>query len=206
MFNKNFKRIRSSQGYSQKQLAEFLNISPQSVSKWETGEALPSIEFLPRMAELFECKIDDFFVECDNGDVDVDLIKRYLELEAKIFKKEIENEEYFEEIKGFTLHHLQIKCFLNSLKARKTLKKTKLLSFLNCNEITVNEILMLLLDCEIISPLDEHDLYLINSDIIRGMCMMLTLFVETQKMDKNTPRTNKEIYELAQKIKTELDD
>ena len=37
MFNDNLKRIRLKSGLSQKQLAEYLSISSQSVSKWETG-------------------------------------------------------------------------------------------------------------------------------------------------------------------------
>jgi S-DNA-T family DNA segregation ATPase FtsK/SpoIIIE len=61
MFNERFKAIRKNSGKTQKELAEFLNISPQSVSKWETGEALPGIEYLPLMAKFFSCSINAFF-------------------------------------------------------------------------------------------------------------------------------------------------
>ena len=61
MFNERFKSIRQASGKTQKDLAEFLNISPQSVSKWEKGEALPSIEYLPLMAKFFGCSINVFF-------------------------------------------------------------------------------------------------------------------------------------------------
>lgn len=63
MFNERFKAIRQASGKTQKELAEFLNISPQSVSKWEKGEALPSIEYLPLMAKFFGCSINVFFEE-----------------------------------------------------------------------------------------------------------------------------------------------
>ena len=61
MFNERFKAIRKNSGRTQKELAEFLNISPQSVSKWENGEALPGIEYLPLMAKFFSCSIAAFF-------------------------------------------------------------------------------------------------------------------------------------------------
>ena len=51
MFNHNLKALRLKSGLSQKQVADFLSVTPQSVSKWEKGEALPSIDFLPKLAE-----------------------------------------------------------------------------------------------------------------------------------------------------------
>ena len=62
-FRTNFKRLRQRSGLSQRAVAEALgNLSPQSVSKWERGEALPNIEYLPLLAEAFSCEIGEFFV------------------------------------------------------------------------------------------------------------------------------------------------
>ncbi len=63
MFNQSLKRIRKSANKTQAELAKRLNISPQSVSKWESGEALPSIAFLPEMADFFNCCVNTFFSE-----------------------------------------------------------------------------------------------------------------------------------------------
>ena len=60
MFHNNLKALRLKCGLSQRQVADFLNVSPQSVSKWEKGESFPSIEFLPQMAECFGCDINAF--------------------------------------------------------------------------------------------------------------------------------------------------
>ena len=60
MFKKKLKEIRMQNGLTQKEVAEYLCISPQSISKWENGEATPSIEFLPKLSELFNCSIYDF--------------------------------------------------------------------------------------------------------------------------------------------------
>ncbi len=55
------KQLRSSKGDTQEQLASALQISFQSVSKWETGVASPDIAFLPQIAEYFGVTIDDLF-------------------------------------------------------------------------------------------------------------------------------------------------
>ena len=52
-----------------------MNISPQSVSKWENGDALPSILFLPKLAECFGCDINDFFAVADVSNYDLKMLK-----------------------------------------------------------------------------------------------------------------------------------
>jgi transcriptional regulator with XRE-family HTH domain len=46
-------------GYTQADIAEFLNISKAAVSKWEKGHSLPEINYLARLAVLFDVTIDD---------------------------------------------------------------------------------------------------------------------------------------------------
>ena len=62
-FNEHLKRIRKVSKTTQQDLAEYLSISVQSVSKWEKGTALPSIEFLPKIAEFYNCSVNVFFSE-----------------------------------------------------------------------------------------------------------------------------------------------
>ena len=61
MISETLKTLREEVGFSQNFVAEELNISPQSISKWERGEALPSIEYLPKLAKLFGVTIDELF-------------------------------------------------------------------------------------------------------------------------------------------------
>ncbi len=63
MFNEHLKRIRKVNRITQQELADYLNISVQSVSKWEKGTALPTIEFLPKIAEFYNCSVNVFFSE-----------------------------------------------------------------------------------------------------------------------------------------------
>lgn len=50
---KKIKQLRNDKGDTQEQLAQALQISFQSVSKWETGTASPDIALLPRIAEYY---------------------------------------------------------------------------------------------------------------------------------------------------------
>ncbi len=49
---------RRKSGLSQENLAELLNVSRQAVSKWETGDALPEVNKLSRLAQIFGVTTD----------------------------------------------------------------------------------------------------------------------------------------------------
>ena len=53
-------QLRKSNGLSQEQLAEKLEVSRQAVSKWESGTSSPDIEKLAFISELFEVSTDYF--------------------------------------------------------------------------------------------------------------------------------------------------
>lgn len=52
-------RLRSREGLSQEEVAEKLNVSRQSVSKWETGQSVPELEKLLALSELYHVSLDD---------------------------------------------------------------------------------------------------------------------------------------------------
>lgn len=58
---KKIRQLRFKAGLTQEQLAEQMGVVPQSVSKWETGAAMPDISLLPLIAETFGVTIDDLF-------------------------------------------------------------------------------------------------------------------------------------------------
>ena len=50
--------LRKKNGWSQEELAEKLNISRQSVSKWESGASLPDIDKIIALSSLFGVSTD----------------------------------------------------------------------------------------------------------------------------------------------------
>ncbi len=53
------KTLRNRFGNTQDDLASFLGISPQSVSKWERDEGYPDITLLPRIAGYYHVSVDE---------------------------------------------------------------------------------------------------------------------------------------------------
>lgn len=50
--------LRAGKKWTQEQLAEKLEISPQAISKWENGKAVPEVPMLCAMSGLFNCSVD----------------------------------------------------------------------------------------------------------------------------------------------------
>lgn len=48
-------------GYSQKQLADMLQIDRTAVSKWEVGVAKPRAEILKKLSEIFKCSMEELW-------------------------------------------------------------------------------------------------------------------------------------------------
>lgn len=64
-------------GYTQESLAEKLNISPQAVSKWETGAGLPEASTLIELSTLFGTSVDAL-LQCGPRDTVGDFMTRNL--------------------------------------------------------------------------------------------------------------------------------
>lgn len=58
--------LRKERGYTQEQISMFLNVTPQAVSKWETGNALPDTALLPVLAKVLEVSIDILLTGSDS--------------------------------------------------------------------------------------------------------------------------------------------
>ncbi|WP_435790305.1 helix-turn-helix domain-containing protein [Clostridium sp.] len=76
-FSERLQLLRKEKGLSQEQLAELLNVSRQSVSKWESGQTYPETDKLIILSDLFEITLDyllrDKNTECvANIDVESD--------------------------------------------------------------------------------------------------------------------------------------
>ena len=52
------KKLRKQKDMTQEQLAEYLNISPQAISRWEINSTLPDITLIPMLANIFDVTTD----------------------------------------------------------------------------------------------------------------------------------------------------
>lgn len=62
-FATKLQEIRTEHGISQEELAEMLNVSRQSVSKWERGKGYPEIDKLIHISERFGVSLDELLKE-----------------------------------------------------------------------------------------------------------------------------------------------
>ena len=70
-FNEKLQLLRKEKGYSQEQLADLLDVSRQSVSKWELGTTYPEMDKLLMICKIFNVTLDDL----TNDEVDKSALK-----------------------------------------------------------------------------------------------------------------------------------
>ena len=183
MFHENLKNLRLKKGLSQKQLADHLNISPQSISKWEKGIALPSIEFLPPLADCLCCEINDFFANNSKSiSFEYRSINTFLRLEYDEIYGE---EEKTKQLATFTKENPYIfeatMAFCNKIKEYKILKQKNIQALLNCSAENAKAFMQLLVSLELLEKLDIEDSYFVIKSSVDGLIILM--------------RTQKKLYE-----------
>ena len=84
-FGDNLRKLRKNKGISQEQLAEKVNVSRQSVSKWENGEAYPEMNNILELCKIFKCNINDLV---NDKIVDLDSLDEEVKMSIVKLKKE----------------------------------------------------------------------------------------------------------------------
>ena len=64
-FNEKLIKLRKEKALSQEELGEKLNVTRQTVSKWELGQTTPDMDKLIEMAKLFNVTTDELLKETD---------------------------------------------------------------------------------------------------------------------------------------------
>ncbi len=68
---KNISELRKAKGVKQDELARFVGVTAQAVSKWENG-GVPDTELLPKIAEFFNVSIDELFGRQNSISIDIE--------------------------------------------------------------------------------------------------------------------------------------
>ena len=84
-FGENLYNLRKAAKMSQEKLAEKMDVTRQSVSKWENGESYPEMEKIMKLCEVFHCKINDLVHE---NMVDIDSLDEDIKMSVVKFKEE----------------------------------------------------------------------------------------------------------------------
>lgn len=59
MFSENIKKLRESEGLTQKDLAKKIGVTYQTIGHWETGRRKPTFDKLIKLSKIFEISIDE---------------------------------------------------------------------------------------------------------------------------------------------------
>jgi transcriptional regulator with XRE-family HTH domain len=89
-------QLRKQSGWSQENLAEVLNVSRQSVSKWESGNSIPDLNKILKMAEIFGVTTDYLLkdeiesIQSETLDLDNQMVKLSMEEVNKYVEDKIQ--------------------------------------------------------------------------------------------------------------------
>ena len=83
--------LRKEKGWSQEKLAEQINVSRQSISKWESGQVLPEIEKIIELSKIFQVTTDYLLLD-ENSE----------KSSTTVILKE-DKDKYYKEVKSFGL-------------------------------------------------------------------------------------------------------
>ena len=81
---------RKSNGWSQEDLAEKMNVSRQAISRWENGTALPDSSNILQLSKLFDVTSDYLLNDDYESDNDIPCLKetnKVLDTQKKNYKK-----------------------------------------------------------------------------------------------------------------------
>ena len=84
-FGENLYNLRKAAKMSQEKLAEKMEVTRQSVSKWENGESYPEMEKIMKLCDIFHCKINDLVHE---NMADIDSLDEDIKMSVVKFKEE----------------------------------------------------------------------------------------------------------------------
>ena len=89
-FNNKLYNLRKQKGLSQEELANRLNVSRQTVSKWEVGDSTPDMEKPIAISDLFEISLDELVMDKASAHIKQNAVKSELlsELKEKVLTDE----------------------------------------------------------------------------------------------------------------------
>ncbi|MBO4638018.1 MAG: helix-turn-helix transcriptional regulator [Clostridiales bacterium] len=147
------KELRKEKGITQEQLADKLNVSRRTVSRWETGSNMPDLDVLVELADYYDVDLRDIF----NGK------RREENMDAELKDTLLQAADYTNELKRTILKRMNIMFLLGTIAMIVYIivifvvpdKDTPVMSFVE-GVILGSSAGLLLIGCLITSPFAER--------------------------------------------------
>ncbi len=81
-------QLRKKHNLTQREMADKLNVSNQLISKWETEQVIPGVEYLVKISELFDVSLDDLVLQKNKQTSPKKIAKKLKEF-IKTYKKQL---------------------------------------------------------------------------------------------------------------------
>lgn len=78
MISEKIKALRKERNYSLEFVAEKIDVSRQTVSKWESGETVPDVIKCKALADLYEISLDELFMDDNSALTDDERKGKYM--------------------------------------------------------------------------------------------------------------------------------
>jgi len=103
LIDKKIKQIRKTFGFSQKQLAEVLNVSRQAITKWETIGGYPDLINLHKIARTFNITVDHI----TNDELELPILLLNIDIKIQKYNK-LSHEQILNKIfkETYEIHYL----------------------------------------------------------------------------------------------------
>lgn len=172
--------LRKAKKLTQEQLAEYLHVSSQAVSKWETGATSPDVDTLPKLAVFFGVTMDELF-DFDRRKLDEE-IEALVEESVPLRKDPAKAEAFYREaLKKYPNNEVLLNCLLmvipNERSAEKIEIGEKLLDCTRDDAIKIDVLRILAETCHGIGEqaMAEHylarmpELYFLKNEVAAGI-------------------------------------
>lgn len=121
----NISKYRKEVGVTQAELAEYLGVSPQAVSKWEQEVSIPDIYLIPKIALFFNISIDTLFGTADIEIADLLVSKYSVIRNDKNYKEAKDSVDSLLEMNSENMNALALLCRLEYQRSLEFLLKSK---------------------------------------------------------------------------------
>lgn len=119
------RKFRKAKGVTQENLAEYLSVSPQAVSKWENGLAYPDITVLPSLASYFDVTPNDL-LEYDKSRIDAE-VEALVTKAGPLYNEPKKYEEFMRQaLEKYPNNEVLLDCLIGVLGEEKRAEKIEI--------------------------------------------------------------------------------